>query len=446
MSFKSLNIEWSMTNPIEKKDSFKWNSNPLTQDGYKQIEKKLSWPENTIGILEQAFKNKLARATSWENISTSKEAFEKAADIYKRAVPIEGKKNKSISGSYEINLMSKQRDIVSSLDKYDSLIIDFNLYEKWEGLFSKLNKPTFVVETSESKKNLETFSNIVSFFRSIDSKSTAIIGGGILGDTASFAATEAGVGFDLYPSTTLSIFDACVGGKTGINFFPYGKNLLGRFAFPNEVKVYTPFLNTLEQREFNAGIYEGLKHCLLKGDRKLFSKLLDTTSKQKIDDQTILEVIKVKAEVIKQDANETSIRATLNLGHTFAHALEVEAHKRDISLLHGEAVLIGLIFCIILSKNILKTNELERFSELVGLLKSKHLLEINDFVQNLNIEEIYDYILNDKKNLSNSNLSNWILLTDWGVVNKNKDSYLTPVEKKEIESCLEDLQLLLNNL
>ena len=126
MSFKSLNIEWSMTNPIEKKDSFKWNSNPLTQDGYKQIEKtvmarKHHWNTRTSLL------NKLARATSWENISTSKEAFEKAADIYKRVIPIEGKKNKSISGSYEINLMSKQRDIVSSLDKYDSLIIDFNL-------------------------------------------------------------------------------------------------------------------------------------------------------------------------------------------------------------------------------------------------------------------------------------------------------------------------------
>ena len=118
-------------------------------------------------------------------------------------------------------------------------------------------------------------------------------------------------------------------------FLPYGKNLIGLFAFSKKVIVNKKFLDSLRDREFKAGIYEGLKHCILSGDKELFSKLIESAETGKIDSDSLMKVIKVKSDIIEQDANESSVRATLNLGHTFAHAIEAHANNRGINIMHG---------------------------------------------------------------------------------------------------------------
>jgi 3-dehydroquinate synthetase len=230
--------------------------------------------------------------------------------------------------------------------------------------------------------------------------------------------------------------DACIGGKCGVNFFPYGKNLLGLFAFPCEVIIHKKFLKSLRNREFKAGIYEGLKHCILSGDKELFKKLLESIKNNKIDSESLKKVIKVKSDVIEKDANESSVRATLNLGHTFAHAIEAHANKCNRDIMHGEAVLYGLVFAIQLSKLHLKLDSFDLENELLQLTKDCELASINRFISELTMDQVYPAILNDKKNEKKSDTTQWILLEDWACVLKDNNSYLSSIDRKLIEDCL----------
>ena len=109
-----------------------------------------------------------------------------------------------------------------------------------------------------------------------------------------------------------------------VSIFSLRKKLIGLFISKKVIVKKIP--ESLRDREFKAGIYEGLKHCILSGDKELFSKLIESAETSKIDSGSLMKVIKVKSDIIEQDANESSVRATLNLGHTFAHAIEAHAN------------------------------------------------------------------------------------------------------------------------
>ncbi|MDA8528582.1 3-dehydroquinate synthase [Opitutaceae bacterium] len=170
-------------------------------------------------------------------------------------------------------------------------------------------------------------------------------GGGVVGDLAGFAAASylRGVDFIQVPTTLLAMVDSSVGGKTGINLGA-GKNLVGAFHQPQEVFVATDLLRTLPAREFAAGMAEVIKYGLL-GDAELFERLEAQTLT--VDSPELAAVVKrccaAKARIVEADEFETAAsggRALLNLGHTFAHAVEKVAGYSVY--LHGEAVAIGL--------------------------------------------------------------------------------------------------------
>jgi len=179
------------------------------------------------------------------------------------------------------------------------------------------------------------------------------IGGGVIGDLAGFAAATylRGVAFYQVPTTLLAMVDSSVGGKTGINLTA-GKNLVGAFWQPNAVLVDTACLRTLPQREFSAGMAEVIKYGLL-ADADLFHHI-ERTPVWRWDHpglpSLIYECCAIKASIVANDERETKGqggRALLNLGHTFAHALENVAGYGEY--LHGEAVGVGLVLAARLS-------------------------------------------------------------------------------------------------
>lgn len=172
------------------------------------------------------------------------------------------------------------------------------------------------------------------------------LGGGVIGDLAGFAASilRRGVDFIQIPTTLLAQVDSSVGGKTGINS-PHGKNLIGAFHQPRAVLIDIALLDTLPRRELAAGYAEVAKYGLL-GDAQFFSWLeANAPSLFAGDAQSRIKAItkscEMKARIVVEDETETGVRALLNLGHTFGHALEA-ATGYTSRLLHGEAVSIGM--------------------------------------------------------------------------------------------------------
>ena len=178
-------------------------------------------------------------------------------------------------------------------------------------------------------------------------------GGGVIGDLAGFAGAilRRGVRVVQMPTTLLSQVDSSVGGKTGINT-AHGKNLVGAFHQPSLVLADTGLLATLPRRDFLSGYGEVMKYGLL-GDAAFFESLEDSTEAVLALDPTTLDYAvrrscEMKAEIVVRDETEEGDRALLNLGHTFAHALEAATGYSD-RLLHGEAVAIGCAMAFDLS-------------------------------------------------------------------------------------------------
>ncbi|MDP0497691.1 MAG: 3-dehydroquinate synthase [Verrucomicrobiota bacterium JB024] len=180
------------------------------------------------------------------------------------------------------------------------------------------------------------------------------LGGGVIGDLGGFAAAcyLRGIDFFQVPTTLLAMVDSSVGGKTGINIAA-GKNLVGAFWQPQAVFICAEFLKTLPPREFAAGMAEVIKYGMLY-DRPLFDRLAALEQPLAWNHPDLPGVIRrcceIKAEIVKADEKETAAsggRALLNLGHTFAHAIENVAGYG--TYLHGEAVAIGLVLAAELS-------------------------------------------------------------------------------------------------
>jgi 3-dehydroquinate synthase len=173
------------------------------------------------------------------------------------------------------------------------------------------------------------------------------LGGGVIGDLAGFAAAilRRGVNFIQIPTSLLAQVDSSVGGKTGINS-PHGKNLVGAFHQPSRVLIDLDLLKTLPLRQRAAGYAEVVKYGLL-GDAAFYAWLDQNVDAvlacgQGAVDHAVRVSCETKARIVAEDETETGVRALLNLGHTFGHALEASTGYSDV-LLHGEAVAIGMV-------------------------------------------------------------------------------------------------------
>ncbi|MBI5651963.1 MAG: 3-dehydroquinate synthase [Chloroflexi bacterium] len=199
-----------------------------------------------------------------------------------------------------------------------------------------------VIPDGEQFKNLDTLRAIYDQLIDARLERSSIIfalGGGVVGDVAGFAAATflRGVVFVQMPTTLLAMVDSSIGGKVGVDH-PRGKNLIGAFKQPRAVIADTTMLATLPDVEWRAGMAEVVKHGII-GDAELF-EILETRNWKLEIGNWIARAIRVKVEIVARDPFERGERAKLNLGHTFAHALETLS---DYRLRHGEAVAIGLV-------------------------------------------------------------------------------------------------------
>ena len=241
--------------------------------------------------------------------------------------------------------------------------------------------PRLNLPSGETTKSVEYLSRVWDFLaeESIDRTGNLIaFGGGVTGDLSGFAAASYLRGIDFYqvPTTLLAMVDSSVGGKTGINLSA-GKNLVGSFHQPKAVFIDLKYLATLPKREFSAGMAEVIKYGLL-GNLGLYQKLLSMEFLLNAQSEELPVVIEAccmdKARIVELDEKETidstGGRALLNLGHTFAHAIEAVAGYGEY--LHGEAVSIGLLCALRLSVLMGNCKESDQV-QLEGLLNSYSL-------------------------------------------------------------------------
>ena len=279
----------------------------------------------------------------------------------------------------------------------ESLIILDSALEQFQ-LHSNFNASHVYLEVSEETKNLETIEKIweIMFLSNLNrSDEVVIIGGGVMLDLCSFAAStyKRGVAFTLVPSTLLAMVDASHGGKNGFNNV-YGKNQIGTFNLPKSVVVCFELLNTLKDNDYKDGLIELVKHGLI-GSKEIFSTLVSKEN-FKIDTETIKKGIQIKEDIVKEDYLEIGKRKYLNFGHTIGHLIEQDS---KFNLSHGEAVAIGMIYELELSKKHFGLPQ-----EVIDLYIS--YLEKLDFKKSYEFENSIDYLLeilkDDKKSKSDS--------------------------------------------
>jgi 3-dehydroquinate synthase len=316
----------------------------------------------------------------------------------------------------------EKRKIIIIHDSYFSLQDNKNKYlYKFVESIKEYSSNVYLLSIPGGDKTKDIFhlnkliENILSF--EIDRESLIIaFGGGVVGDIAGFvsAIILRGINFVQVPTTLLSQVDSSIGGKTGINS-KIGKNLIGAFHQPLAVISDMNVLESLPKREFNAGLAEVIKYGLIK-DISFFEWLekeyKDIIRLNQLKLQTIVtKSCEIKAEIVKNDEKEKGERALLNLGHTFAHAIEYFGNH-DGRIIHGEAVSIGICLAF-------------KFSYFLGFCKEEDLKRVTNLFEKFNLPTSF----NNFKNLS---LSSTKLIERFKFDKKNKQNQLTFILNKGI--------------
>ncbi len=211
------------------------------------------------------------------------------------------------------------------------------------------------IEAGEEHKTIDTCVGVWDTLSDLDAdrKSLLInVGGGVITDLGGFVACtfKRGIAYINVPTSLLSMVDASVGGKTGVDL-GHLKNQIGVISTPNLVLIDTKYLNTLPQNQMRSGLAEMLKHGLIQ-DEAYWNKFKDL-SKLSLEhlDELIYESVLIKKHVVEEDPYENGLRKTLNFGHTLGHAIESYflSNPNKTTLLHGEAIIVGMVLASYIS-------------------------------------------------------------------------------------------------
>lgn len=318
--------------------------------------------------------------------------------------------SKSYPVYYGKGIFSKLKPLIDKNRLYSKIfiVVDENVYNhhsaRIDSFISSIDSKVclYSFNANEINKSYAQLNDIYSsLIENGFGRDTLIIsiGGGITGDIAGFAASTFSRGVQIIhvPTTLLAMVDSSIGGKTGINF-ESTKNIIGTFYQPEFILIDTDFLKTLPEEEFICGLGEIIKYTFLAGS-EFFNKIKKGLSRSlKLDAALLLysieTCIKFKAGIVEKDERETNgLRKILNLGHTFAHAIEVE---RGYTIKHGQAVILGLTCSLYLSRKLGIINE-KLFREYLSLLlKTKNRINLNFFYP----MKIYEIMKRDKKSVN----------------------------------------------
>lgn len=314
--------------------------------------------------------------------------------------------------SYPIHIgegLLDQRDLVTPHVHGKQVMLVTNetiapLYlERALALFKDYETATVILPDGEEYKNLDTLNQVFTALleNHFNRRCTLVaLGGGVIGDITGFAAAsyQRGVNFIQIPTTLLAQVDSSVGGKTGVNH-PLGKNMIGAFHQPQCVLADTKTLNTLDDRQLSAGIAEVIKYGLI-NDPEFFDWLEDSMpALLKREPEALAYAIERscadKAAVVAADERETGVRALLNLGHTFGHAIETGTGYGN--WLHGEGVGCGMFMAATLShhQNWINHDQLQRIENLITEARLPLLPPAS-----MTLEQFIEIMTVDKKNIN----------------------------------------------
>jgi 3-dehydroquinate synthase len=255
------------------------------------------------------------------------------------------------------------------------------------------------IQSGETHKNLKTCQDIWSALTAYGCSRKSLLinlGGGVIGDMGGFCAStfKRGISFINLPTTLLSQVDASIGGKLGVDFHDL-KNHIGLFRDPDRVIISTDFLETLPERELLSGFAEVIKHALIH-DTELWKKLTKYRTLLEAEKSEIIkDAIAIKYAIVSEDPLEKGVRKKLNFGHTLGHALETHFLNSSNPLLHGEAVILGMILESRLS-NQLKILASRECKEIITQLEQWYSALSPTIPGYTSLEP---YLLQDKKNI-----------------------------------------------
>ncbi|MFT6065431.1 MAG: 3-dehydroquinate synthase [Paraglaciecola sp.] len=322
--------------------------------------------------------------------------------------------------SYPVHFQEESYQELSNLIEKNNysiifILVDENTFEHcYPKFISNLSTDKRIeiieIESGEINKNLETCMGVWNAITELggDRKSVLItLGGGVITDLGGFVAScfKRGIDFINIPTTLLSMVDASVGGKTGVDLGVL-KNQIGLFANPEMVLVDNRYLATVAAREIKSGIAEIIKYGLTY-DVKLFDEIKNNKD-LKISD-LIFRSVEIKNEVVLQDPKEKNLRKILNFGHTLGHAIEsfyLESENKK-NLTHGEAIAIGMVCECYMSSKIVgfPVEKLNEVKDVVISIYEKTTLLKEDF------SAIMELLKHDKKNVNGQ--VNFVLLNDF---------------------------------
>ena len=296
------------------------------------------------------------------------------------------------------------------------VLADKKVLDMHDSLRKQIENKNFIIyeiSNPEEEKSINSYTEIVDFLSSKSFKRNDRIvglGGGAITDLAGFVSSTYMRGLDYIqiPTSLLAQVDASIGGKTAIN---YGKikNFIGTFYNPSKIIICSKFLKTLNEQEFLNGLAEVLKHALITSDNAVDELINRHEQISSRETATLLEIIEesiqIKANIVTEDFTETGKRKFLNFGHTFAHG--IESANLSNPILHGHAVIIGMMMALDYAKHI-ESIDVDAHQKSMKLLKSFNF----DFSNiKLDTDEIIEAMKSDKKNTNTINL---VLLKDIG--------------------------------
>ena len=311
--------------------------------------------------------------------------------------------------NYEVEILDKpisKNKLSSAIKSYNKILIvtDDGLPKKYLAEIKKLipkSKKVYVysLPAGEKSKSLKSFNLILENLASLKFDRTdclIALGGGMVGDITGFVASSflRGIDFIQIPTTLLSQVDSSVGGKTAINI-SQGKNLVGAFYNPKKVFISLSYLQTLSEKEYRSGLGEVVKYAFILNKR--LHRILKSNSNLvlsrnlKVLEEVIYESIKTKSKIVTKDEKENGVRALLNFGHTFGHAIEAKNNYKGVS--HGEAVVLGMIIASEISylENYITKKELEEIKNLITSLG------LSSNYKKYKYADLKPYLMNDKK-------------------------------------------------
>jgi len=283
-----------------------------------------------------------------------------------------------------------------NISKYSkiAILVDENTKRYCLNNLPKLNNSiTIEISSGEKSKSIATCEFIWNILNNnnFDKKSLLInLGGGVIGDIGGFCASTylRGIDFIQVPTTLIGMVDASIGGKLGINFNNL-KNHIGIFNNPKLVLINPNFLDTLHEDQLKFGFSEIIKHALI-ADSNLWKFLKSNSFSSFCWEELIYRSVKIKNKIIMHDPFDEGERKKLNFGHTYGHAIESYYLAKNKPIMHGEAVLIGILMEVELSLITKKTKK-----EIQNYIHSNF-----DLSSQPSKKELLKYLIKDKKNIS----------------------------------------------